>query len=110
MVNFFKDLYSDRDQHRNVSQFHSFATLSSREVRRLARSVDEGKIIRALFELKGDKSPSPDGIPTSFYQRCWNQVSGLFVKRIQQVFREKKLPVGMNFTYIALIPKVPYPE
>ena len=110
VVDFFKELYSDGDQLRMVSQFHCFATLSTREGGRLSRAVDAEEIKRALFEIKGDKSPGPDGIPASFYQRCWNQVSGSFVKCIQQVFREKHFPPGMNTTYIALIPKVPNPD
>lgn len=60
--------------------------------------------------MKPWKSPGPDGLHVGFFQRFWSIVSELVKKEVKQVFEESKIPVYLNKTNIALIPKIVGPE
>lgn len=61
------------------------------EVQMLHLPVHEGEIKQALWSLKPFKSPGPNGVHASFFQR---------------IFHSKKIPFVLNQTFIAFIPKI----
>lgn len=63
----------------------------------------------ALFDMKPDKSPGPDGLPPGFFQHYWDIVGEDVVDFCESFRVSKSLPVGSNSTQIVLIPKVTNP-
>ena len=68
------------------------------------------EVKKALFDMGSNKAPGPDGVCTGFYQRCWSKIGRSLVKWVQEIFRRKELPPGVNSVLISLIPKVKSPE
>lgn len=56
------------------------------------------------------KALGPDGIPASFYQRCWTIVKPSLLFWIQSIFNGCSNIRQTNNTLISLIPKIPHPE
>ncbi|XP_026414361.1 uncharacterized protein LOC113310013 [Papaver somniferum] len=54
-------------------------------------------------------APGPDGFPPGFIKQHWNKLGNDVIALVQGFFLSKKLPAGINHTYISLIPKVPKP-
>jgi hypothetical protein len=63
------------------------------------------EVREAIFQMEHNKSPSPDGFPTEFYQSCWkiikDDIMALFTE-----FHQGDLPLySLNFGTIILLPK-----
>lgn len=71
-------------------------------------TMQEVKI--ALFAMKSDKSPGPDGMSPGFLQHFWDIISSELLSFCENCFDSGKLPNGLNNTYIVLIPKKSKPE
>lgn len=54
-------------------------------------------------------APGPDGFPLGFIKQQWNLLGDDVVALVQGFFTSKKLPEGINHTYLSLIPKVAKP-
>ena len=68
------------------------------------------EIKEALWSMKPYKSPGPDGLHASFYQRFWLTVGDSVKKEVMRVFLDRKVPDYLNKTLIVLIPKIQGPE
>ena len=55
--------------------------------------------------MKAFKSPGPDGLHAGFFQRFWLVVGKSVSEEIKKIFNDRKVPLALNQTYIALIPK-----
>ena len=64
----------------------------------------------ALFSLSADKSSSPNGFPTFFFQMYWPIIMKDVVKEVQEFFGAKSILKEINSTFLVLIPKVPGPD
>ncbi|XP_042972954.1 uncharacterized protein LOC122304756 [Carya illinoinensis] len=64
----------------------------------------------ALKQMSPFKSPGPDGFTVGFYQDHWDIVGSDVVKAVLEFFRTGEMPVGLNHTLIALIPKINSPK
>lgn len=71
-------------------------------------SLDEVK--SALFSICGLKAPGHDGFPAIFFQHHWHLRSSEIFQVVQEAFCTSSIPVGLNHTIIALIPKVDGPQ
>ncbi|XP_019176759.1 PREDICTED: uncharacterized protein LOC109172055 [Ipomoea nil] len=64
----------------------------------------------ALFDMKPEKAPGPDGMSPAFFQHFWpllgHDLSVFVIKCVEQ----KQLPPGLNNSNIVLLPKKPVPE
>jgi hypothetical protein len=72
----------------------------------LTESFTEKEVREAVFQMKHNKSPGPDGFPAEFYQVFWslikNDLMAMFVD-----FHYGQLPIfSLNFGIITLIPKL----
>lgn len=64
------------------------------------------KVKRALFSMHPSKSPEPDGMSPSFFQKYWHIVGSYVTNAILSVLHSGHLLHKMNYTHIVLIPKI----
>lgn len=64
------------------------------------------EITNAVFSFKPFKAPGPECVHLFFYQRYWNIVGDSIIKFCHNVFDSQSLPIGINNTYLCLIPKI----
>lgn len=70
---------------------------------------DDMEIHCAVKELGGAKSPGPDGLTASSYQKFWPTVSKSVCSMVKSFFHSGYLLKQLNHTFIALIPKTANP-
>lgn len=73
--------------------------VSSFENDRLLLVPEEGKILSTLSQMGTYKSPDP-------FVTCWHTVGNVVSRAVQHFFHIGRIPHGLNFTFIALIPKI----
>ncbi|KAL0409776.1 UNVERIFIED_CONTAM: hypothetical protein Sradi_1912000 [Sesamum radiatum] len=76
----------------------------------LTQPYTEAEVTKALYQMAPLKSPGPDGMPPIFFQSFWHIVKQDVVSCVLTFFNSYVSPVGLNHTYITLIPKCKQPE
>lgn len=75
----------------------------------LDNTVTNEEIFTVLKLMKKNKSPGPEGFNVNFFLKCWDIIGTDFTNAAQYLFRSCHLPLGINATATALIPKVENP-
>lgn len=88
----------------------TFPQLSYSESHNISLPMTDKEIKHALWSLKAFKSPGPDGLHAGFFQRFWLVVGRSVSEEIKKIFRDRKIPLDLNQTHIALIPKIKGPK
>jgi hypothetical protein len=71
----------------------------------LVADFEEEEVKRAMFQMKHNKSPGPDGFPAEFYQVFWDILKGHLMALFCE-FHQGSLPLfSFNFCTIILLPK-----
>ena len=78
--------------------------ISQREKEILDAPLEDKELMTAAFQLKKDRSPGLDGLPTEFYQEYWDLIKDLYLPFIQEV-RIKSIPKRKNASIIKLVYK-----
>lgn len=60
--------------------------------------------------MKAFKSPGPNGLHAGFFQRFWLVVGKSVSKEIKKIFNDRRVPLALNQTHIAFIPKTKGPK
>lgn len=68
------------------------------------------EIKEAVFDLGADSAPGPDGFPRSFYRTCWDIIHKYLSTEIINCWEMKKIPKGINASFLVLIPKNKRPD
>ncbi|XP_060965763.1 uncharacterized protein LOC133034618 [Cannabis sativa] len=76
----------------------------------LTRPVLEEEVKTAVFQMHPDKSPGPDGMTPTFYQRCWHIVKQDVVGVVQRFFATGAFDEACSDANVVLIPKKKGPE
>jgi hypothetical protein len=76
----------------------------------LCKGFIDKEISDALFQIGPLKASGPGGFPTCFFQRNWGMLKEDVVRTVKGFFDLGHMPVGVNNTTIALIPKKEEPE
>ena len=75
----------------------------------LAQDVTREEIKHAMFSLKNNKAPGPDGFNAGFFKRMWHIVGEDVINAVRSFFQTRRMLKEMNATSISLIPKVANP-
>ena len=112
VVNHFKRLFTEDDTEYSGSQLGTwdFPVLSADDVRELVRPFSKDDVLLALQSMHPYRAPGPDGFQAIFFQKQWHIVGDDICSTVLRVLGGDRLPVGLNNTYITLIPKIPSPE
>ena len=73
-----------------------------------AATEEEGK--EALFMMKPEKAPGPDGMTALFYQQSWSIIKRDVVNMVNDFLRTGSFDGRLNLTNICLIPKTVRPN
>ncbi|CAL1403188.1 unnamed protein product [Linum trigynum] len=76
----------------------------------LCSPVTAEEVKATLFGFDGEKAPGPDGFPACFFKVAWNVIGGEVTAAILYCFRVSEIPISVNATLLALIPKIRSPE
>lgn len=68
------------------------------------------EVEKALFAMKPNKSPGPDGFTTGFYQKHWSMVKEDVCKAVLEFLNGGEMLEIVNSTVLVLIPKVKIPK
>jgi hypothetical protein len=75
----------------------------------LAQDVTKEEIKHAMFSLKNNKAPGPDGFNAGFFKRIWHIVGEDVINAVSSFFYTRRMLKEMNATSISLVPKVAKP-
>ena len=76
----------------------------------LTAPVSEWEVKLALFAMRPDKAPGPDGMTALFYQQFWDIVKHDLTLMVNKFLFEGHIANGLNDTNICLIPKTTKPN
>ncbi|GJR59181.1 RNA-directed DNA polymerase, eukaryota, reverse transcriptase zinc-binding domain protein [Tanacetum coccineum] len=104
-----RNLFNKVEELRN-DDINNYATLFSKklieeEALRMVNEVTSKEIKDALFEIRDNKAPGPDGYSSLFFKKAWSVVGVDFCKTIKEFFNSGKMLNELNSTVIFLIPK-----
>jgi hypothetical protein len=72
---------------------------------KLTTYFTEQEVKEAIFQMKHNKAPGPNGFPAEFYQIFWEIIKGDLMALFKD-FYEDRLPLfSLNFGIITLLPK-----
>ncbi|CAM8920109.1 unnamed protein product [Rhodiola kirilowii] len=77
--------------------------------RRLSEPFTLDEVRRSLFQMSPTKAPGPDGFPAVFFQKHWEELSGVVGGEVLNFLNNGSLDESLNLTRIVLIPKVRSP-
>ena len=74
IVDFYQDLYSEKEHWRPVLGGVDFTSLEAEEAAHLERPFSEEEVVLALNQISGEKALGPDGFTLAFFHHCWDVV------------------------------------
>nr|GEU62933.1 RNA-directed DNA polymerase, eukaryota, reverse transcriptase zinc-binding domain protein [Tanacetum cinerariifolium] len=73
------------------SQHLFIRTLDIQKSAHMIRDVTDEEVKNALFSMKDDKAPGPDGFTAAFFKKAWDIVGADFIRAIKEFFLNGKL-------------------
>ena len=105
VVGFYKSLYQESESLRPIIDGLEFANLDETNRLSLEREFEKKEIIAALRGAEGDKTPSPNGFTTAFFQKCWCVLEREILAFFADFHKECIFEKSLNATFLCLIPK-----
>lgn len=104
---FYKELYSHCD---TIESFQNVFLSYTRKLTDEAREVIERPLTtsdlrKAIFAMREDASPGPDGITVKFVKTFFNDLLPLFEALLNTCFAESRFTDCFNLSYTILLPK-----
>ena len=88
-----------------ILEKYNFPKLNREEIENLNRPITSMEIEPEIRDLTANKSPSPDGFTSEFYQKFREELTPILLKLFQKIAEEGKLPNSFYEAIITLIPK-----
>ncbi|KAL2933222.1 LINE-1 retrotransposable element ORF2 protein [Bienertia sinuspersici] len=111
-VEYYKSLLGQQQQQRercDMGVIKAGPTLDEDQKKNLVKQFTKEEVKEAMFSIKGDKAPGPDGFGAYFYQDNWHLVGEDVCKAVLDFFENGKLLKEVNCTFLTMIPKVTNP-
>jgi hypothetical protein len=90
----------------NEEMIEDIPQVSQEENEILTENFTEKEVREAIFQMKHNKAPGPDGFPIEFYQLFWNLIKDDLMAMFRE-FHDGHLPSShLNYGVISLIPKL----
>ena len=70
VVNFYQRLYTKSVSWCPSMDGLEFARIEENEWLELERDFSKEEVVKVLYEMEGDKAPSPNGFTVAFFQKC----------------------------------------
>ncbi|XP_026416903.1 uncharacterized protein LOC113312360 [Papaver somniferum] len=106
LVNHYKDKFNGGDTCIDSKLFDfDHERISSQESILMDAIPNLEEIEAVVFDLGADSAPGPDGFSGNFYRICWDTISADLCKAIVNCWEMRKIPNGINSSFIVLIPK-----
>jgi len=106
----FKDHFVAQNISRPGAENLLFKHLSYEDGRGLIKPFFEAEVKAAVWDCDSFKSPGSDRVNFGFIKDFWEDIKGDVMCFISDFHLNGKLTRGINFTFIALIPKVDSPR
>ena len=109
ITEFYKGLFGEPEKNSftlDESIITDIPQVSSQENNLLTAEFSESEIKEAIFSMKHNKAPGPDGFPAEFYQRFWETVKGDLLQMFRDLSKGDLPLFSLNFRVITLMPKV----
>jgi hypothetical protein len=108
ITNYYKGLFG-RPERNNFSLLESMTEdipqVSDVENELLTADFLEKEVRDAIFQMKHNKAPGPDGFPAEFYQVFWSLIKNDLMAMFRDFFAGDLPLFSLNFGIITLIPK-----
>ena len=100
-----KNLYERRNPQTSIYNFFddNIQKLNDTEKRNCEGKITENECLKALKEMKNNKSPGSDGLTVEFYKMFWNTIKQYYVNSINYYYQNGHLKELQGI--IKLIPK-----
>ncbi|XP_059290289.1 uncharacterized protein LOC132043841 [Lycium ferocissimum] len=111
-VRYYQQLLGDSGGPRKPADDRIFAhgpTVSAEQQWGLLQPFNMHEIKTAMFSIKANKSPGPDGYGGGFYRAAWDIVGNEVCEAVLEFFASGKILKQINATMITIIPKVEKP-
>ena len=82
-----------------------FPQVSPQENKLLVAPFFESEVKEAIFQMKNNTAPGPDGFPLEFYQVFWNMLKGDLMALFEEFHRGSFPLHSLNFETIILLLK-----
>ena len=82
-----------------------FQALQGEDASWLERPFQEDEMTGVVRNMNGDKSPSPDGFPMSFFHACWQVIKSDLMAVFDEFYASGSFERSLNATFLTLIPK-----
>jgi hypothetical protein len=110
-ANFYRHLFAAQDltAPENVVQFVPRKVTDAMNLMLDAPLATE-EVEKALFMMRPNKAPGPDGFTTGFFQRHWQLIGDDVCKAVLAFLNGGEMSDIVNDTVLVLIPKVQHPQ
>lgn len=116
-ISFFEHLFSNDKRGMEEIQgskmdmwLNEMPTLTADQINMLNRPFSKEEIKEAMFSMKPNTSPGPDGILPSLIQQKWDIMGEDYTQAALNFLEGGHMLKETNHTFIALIPKTERPE
>jgi len=112
--NYYEKLYSSDDANVDAEQKKILSSWSQRispnQFLQLNQPLSEDDLTSALWKMRKNISPGPDGLGPAFYQQFWDQLKGPFMDMINEIEETSQLTPSQERGLITLLFKKGDPE
>ena len=109
ITNYYKDLFGAPEEGNftlDESRTEDIPQVSDEENVLLTKLYSEEEVKRAVFQMKHNSAPGPDGFPAEFYQNFWDVIKSDLLQLFACLHNGQLELFRLNFGEIILLPKV----
>ena len=107
MVAFYTNLYKSKDiSNENVDRY--LENIDVPEIKNDDKNIlnkfpSYSECSEAVFQMKNNKSPGIDGLPSEFYQCFWTELGPIFFAALKEIFEQGELTNSQKLSIISLL-------